>query len=285
MDAEVMTMEQLGGWSGEAPSLESLREMRLTALLVDVMDELGPVKTAQELGIDRKTLWRCRTTGQLTPRLSDALERLLLSKDLSEAMRQGKRIDGLMERVSALEGELRGGLEAVAGEVKALREEHARTMRYVERRLVRLEAAENGSETRSPAGPEPEQSKSRYVPRRPYPQLVTKETEPGEEQVYGDATPVVVEWRRARDEFQEASKTGMTLDRTEAQERMLELEIALIEKHELTLPPASYPWDRFDQRDLLLERNRDLNRVRVERNRALLRRWVRRVLTLRVWRN
>ena len=37
-------------------------------------------------------------------------------------------------------GELRGGLEAVVGEVKAFREEHARSMRHVERRLVRLEA-------------------------------------------------------------------------------------------------------------------------------------------------
>ena len=57
-----------------------------------------------------------------------------------------------MERVSALERELRGGLEAVVGEVKAFREEHARSMRHVERRLVRLEAGRSESETPSPTG-------------------------------------------------------------------------------------------------------------------------------------
>ena len=284
MEAEVDAMEQADEWSGEAPSLESLRDMRLTALLNDVMDELGQVKAAQELGVDRKTLWRCRTTGQLTARLSDALERLLLSKDLSEAMRHGKRIEGLAERVSALEEELRGRIENGVGKVKALREEHARAMRHVERRLVALESGRRGSEPPSPTAPEPD-SKRRYVPPRTYPQLVTRDAEEGEERVYGDAAPVIVEWRQARDVFQGAAKTGTTLEMKEAQERMLELEIAIIERHELTLPPASYPWDKFDRRDELWERNRDLNRVRVERNRALLRMWLRRVLTCGIWRS
>ena len=62
-------MERVTEWSGEAPSLESLRELRLAALLSDVVDELGWVRTAEKLGVDRKTLWRSRTTGRLTPRL------------------------------------------------------------------------------------------------------------------------------------------------------------------------------------------------------------------------
>ena len=49
----------------------------------------------------------------------------------------------------------------------------------------------------------------------------TQEAEPDEDAVYGDAAPVVVEWRR-----------------TKANARVLELEIAIIEQHELTLPPA-----------------------------------------------
>ena len=36
------------------------------------------------------TLWRCRATGNLTSRLSAALERLMLTRDLSAAMRQGE---------------------------------------------------------------------------------------------------------------------------------------------------------------------------------------------------
>ena len=110
---------------------------------------------------------------------------------------------------------------------------------------------------------------------------MTEEAEPDEDLVYADAAPVVVEWRRARDEFHKALKTGTALDRTEVQERMLELEVAIVEEHGLTLPPATFPWDEFDRRDQLWERQQDLMRVRVKRNRALLRRWLRRVLTFR----
>ena len=192
-------------------------------------------------------------------------------------------------RIEGWEGKLRSSLEdvrtSVAGEVKVLREEHAKSMRYVERRLVRLEAgrsAQDGMERTSPTGAEPEPTKRRYVRPRTYPQLVTPEAEPDEDLVYGDATPVIVEWRSVRAEF---LKTRTTLDRTEVQEPMLEMEIALVGEHELTLPPASFPWDEFDRRDKVWERTQDLKRVRAERNRALLRRWLRRVLTVGLWRN
>lgn len=284
MDAEMTDMEQSEGWSGKAPSLEDLRTMRLTALLNDVVDELGQVQAAQELGIDRKTLWRSRTTGKLTPRLSDALERLLLSKDLSEAMRQGKWIDGLTEGVSALAEQLRDSFEIVTGETKAFREEHARAMRHVERRLVALESGRNRAETPSPVVPEPALER-KYVPPRKYPQLVTVEAEEGEKKVYGDATPVIVEWREARAKYLRAVKTGTTLVKVEAEMGMLRLEIALIEKHELTLPRASYPWGREERRSQVRDRNHDLNRLELERDRAQLRQWLRRIFTFGLWRN
>ena len=242
-------------------SLDSLRHMRLMALLRDMIEAEGKVQTAAALGVNYRTLVRHEETGRLTDRMADALE-----------------------RVSALERELRGGLEAVVGEVKAFREEHARSMRHVERRLVRLEAGGHGSVTPSPTGAETEPTKRRYVRPRTYPQLVTREAEPDEDLVYGDATPVIVEWRRVRAEFLKTLKTCATLDRTEVQERMLELELAIVGEHELTLPPASFPWDEFDRRDQVWERTQDLKRVRAERNRALLRRWLRRFLTFGLWR-
>ena len=284
MDTESTYMEQSEGWSGKAPSLEDLRTMRLTALLNDVVDELGQVQAAQELGIDRKTLWRSRTTGKLTPRLSDALERLLLSKDLSEAMREGKRIDGLTEGVSALAEQLRDSFEIVTGETKAFREEHGRAMRHVERRLVALESGRNRAQTPPPVIPEPDPNR-KYVPPRKYPQLVTVDAEEGEKKVYGDATPVIVEWREARTKYLRAVKTGTTLAKVEADMAMLRLEIALIEKHELTLPRASYPWGREERRSQVRDRNHDLNRLELERDRAQLRQWLRRILTFGLWRN
>ena len=236
-------------------SLDSLRHMRLMALLRDMTEAEGKVQTAAALGVNYRTLVRHEETGRLTDRMADALER-----------------------------ELRGGLEAVVGEVKAFREEHARSMRHVERRLVRLEAGRSESETPSPTGAETEPTKRRYVRPRTYSQLVTPEAEPDEDLVYGDAAPVIVEWRRVRAEFLKTLKTGATLDRTEVQEPMLEMELAIVGEHELTLPPASFPWDEFDRRDKVWERTQDLKRVGAERNRALLRRWLRRVLTFGLWR-
>ena len=249
-------------------SLDSLRHMRLMALLRNMIDDGGKVKAAKALGVNYRTVSKAVRSGTLTDRMSDALE-------------QQERVAALEQRVDAMEKELRGGLEAVVGEVKAFREEHARSMRHVERRLVRLEAGRSGSVTPSPTGAETEPTKRRYVRPRTYPQLVTPEAEPDEDLVYGDATPVIVGWRRVRAEF---LKTRTTLDRTEVQEPMLEMEIAIVGEHELTLPPASFPWEEFDRRDKVWERTQDLKRVRAERNRALLRRWLRRFLTFGLWR-
>ena len=135
-------------WSGATPSLESPRQLQLTALLNDVMNELGQVRAAQKLGIDRKTLWRCRKLGRLTPRLAAALERLLLERDLSAAMKQGKRVTELEGEVTGLQGELHATREDAEGRSDGLREEHARGMRHVERRLVVLESGR----TRTPCG-------------------------------------------------------------------------------------------------------------------------------------
>ena len=179
-------------------SLDSLRHMRLMALLRDMIEAEGKVQTAAALGVNYRTLVRHEETGRLTDRMSDALERHLLLGGGSAAAQQQDRVDALVERVSALERELRGGLEAVVGEVKAFREEHARSMRHVERRLVRLEAGRSESETPSPTGADSESGpKRRYVRPRTYPQLVTLEAEPDEDLVYGDAAPVIVEWRES----------------------------------------------------------------------------------------
>ena len=230
-------------------SLDSLRHMRLMALLRDMIDDGGKVRAAKALGVNYRTVSKAVGSGTLTDRMSDALEQHLLLGGGSAGAQQ-------RERVAALE-----------------------------QRLVRLEAGGHGSETPSPTGADSEPGpKRRYAPSRPYPQLVTLEAEPDEDLVYGDAAPVIVEWREARAEFHKALKTGATLDRTEVQEPMLELEIAIVGEHGLTLPPASFPWDEFDRRDKVWERTQDLKRVRAERNRALLRRWLRRVLTFELWR-
>ena len=258
-----------GFYPESSRSLDSLRRMRLVALLHDMVDDDGKVKAAKTLGVNHRTVSRAVESATMTERMSDALERHLLLGGSRAAPQQRKRVETLEERLVALEEELRGSLEAVVGEVKALREDHARATRHVERRLRRLEAGMNGSEMSSHVSVEPESSKRRYVRPRTYPQLVTQQAEPDENLVYGDATPVIVEWRKARDEYLRTLKTGTVLDRAEAEQPMLQLEIAIIEEHELTLPPASYSWGWEDRQDQVRRRRQSLGDARVERNRAL----------------
>ena len=274
----------------ESRSLDSLRQMRLVALLRDMIKAGGWVKTAETLGVSYRTVVRAEESGRLTGRMGHALERHLLLGGGSAAARQQVRVEALEKRVAALEGELRGRLEAVEGGSEAMREEQARAMRQVERRLVRLEAgqgAQDGTERVSQASLDSSEpgAKRRYAPMRVYRDVVTLGAEPDEDLVYGEATPVIVEWRGARAEFIAARDAGTVLNRAVAQGRMLEMEIELIGKHELTLPPRTYPWDQFDRRDQVRRREQSLEEARVERNRALLRRWLRRAFTLGLWRD
>ena len=62
------------GWPGDGtPSLESLRELRLRALLNDLVKDLGLGKAAEQFGVDRKTLWRWQRAAELPPRLAETL--------------------------------------------------------------------------------------------------------------------------------------------------------------------------------------------------------------------
>ena len=269
-------MRQAGPVIEESRVVEDVHHLRLMALLHELVREKGNRGAAAVLGIYPRTVASCMKTGRLSWRVREALEQGLQSGAGSAAARQRERNDALEGRVTELDGKLRNGLEevrsAVVGEVKGLLEQQAKALRQLERRLVRLESSrgvQDGPQRASSAGSEPETPKRRYIPPRDYPQLVTLEAEPDEDQVYGDATPVVAEWRRARAGFREALKTGTALERAEANQRALELEIAIIEEHELTLPPAKYPWDWSDHRDHLWRRKKLLWETRTERRWAL----------------
>ena len=75
------------------------------------------------------------------------------------------------------------------------------------------------------------------------------------------------------------------LSKVVAEERLLELEFEMIDKHGLTLPPSPYPWNSSERRDAVRRKQQVLAEVRVDRVRAQLRRWLLRVLTLGLWRN
>ena len=260
-------------------SLDSLRHMRLMALLRDMIDSEDGASAASRLGVSYRTVSRTIESGRLTARMCAALERQLLLGGGSAAAQQRERAEALAERVASLEEEIRTGIEAIEGRCEAAGEEWAKAIRQLERRLARLESAKGAEGATDTIHTEPQKPMSRPL-RRIYRELVTEEAEPGEESVYGEATPVIVEWRRATAEYKRAVATGIALDRAEARMRVLELETELIDTHKLTLPPATYPWDGFDRREQLRLRELYMENARRNRRRALLRR----ALTFGLWR-
>ena len=265
-------------------SLESLRDLRLRALLRDLVSDEGRVGAAELLGVSYRTLVRAVESDELSGRMSDALERHLLLGGGSAAARQRERVEVLEQRMEALERKGQGGLDEVRGAVeagfKALREEHVQAVRGLERQLAKLENR-RGDAGAAEAVNAAERPAARAVPRRrEYPDLVTLEPEPGEEDVYGDAMPLIADWRKVRDARRAAKGR---LAHAVAEERMRELELEMIGERRLTLPPSTWPWDESRRRDEVWLRERALDRVRVERARAQVRRWLRRVLTLGLW--
>ena len=269
----------------ESRSLENLRHMRLMALLRDMIEAEGGERAAQALGVSYRTVARTIESDRLTERMSAVLERHLLLGGGSAAAQQRTRIEALEEQAEALEEKLGSGLEDLRGliekGIEGLREEYAQGLRQLERRLAKVED-ERGDRDLAVDSQDAVDNPAVKPAWRPYRDLVTMEPEPGEEQVYGDATPLIVEWRRVRTELLDA-KDG--LSRAVAEVRMRELEIELIGERELTLPPRTYPWDGSDRRDEVWRRTQALERARVERSRAQIRRWIRRVLTLGLWRD
>lgn len=253
-------------------SAADLHDQRLMVLLRDLVREQGRARTAEGLAVDPRTLAACLKRGKPSRLMRAALER---------------RLDaglGQKDDTGSLGREARVLREAVAGELKGLREEHSEVLRQIERRLGRLESSkgrreaplareeeavvagpppraarqsDEGVQEAPPRGSEPvvggafwqtthlsaeaeqqrEQARKGTVPRL-YPELVTENPAPDDGEVYGEAWPLVEEWRRL---WAMHVRPGKGLEWLRRDERILELEVAMLEEHRLTLPPATFP--------------------------------------------
>ena len=253
------------------------------ALLLDVIREKGRMEAAELLGVNYKTLARAVETGSLSPRMSHALDRLLLSREAKAMAAQQERIAALEGRVEGLEQKIKSGLgevrTLVVSQVKALGDEHARALRQFERRVAEVEAGQIGQGSASGASPVGKPVASTTF-RRLYPELVTIEPAPDDEEVFGDAWPLVEEWRRL-------GHGGVTktkgLSRLKERERVLRLELAMVNEHGLTLPPEKQPLVGMWRNDQRRWREKALDDAYGERIKRELLRWVRRLLTLGLW--
>lgn len=251
--------------------LENLVELRSLALLDDLVKVRGRKGAAEALGVDRRTLAANVDGGKLTPQMRDAVDRLLLLGDAAVAVREEERFAGLERRLDALEGEVR-----TVGEVNSRLDETDRAVGKAVHRLSQVEECLGEMVALRSVGEAGQtRQRARRSQERPYSDVVTPDPLPDDAAVYGEAAEMVEEWRRLR------TAHPATRDRpARVEQRMLELEIVLIDNFRLTLPPETYPWDGLSRADQVYWRRRALKDV--HRKRVWLD--VRRVLTLGLWR-
>lgn len=278
------------GRSESSKSERDQHEQRLVALLHQMVQERGRVETAEALGIDTRTLATSLKRTGLSRRVRKALE-----LELATNVGQKEEVARLEERVALLERDLTGLKAAVMAGFQALRDGQRQKVPLPEQQLPRsgsvragesqVEAADPGNE---PVVGGPAQGKrgkgndsaepkappaSEWKPRRQYPDLVTREAAPDDEEVYATAWPLVDEWRRLWDDH---GRPGKGLAWLQREVRILELEVAMLEEHRLTLPPATYPQRGLDLRTHLGWRLQALANRRRSRAWAEVRLWVRR---------
>ncbi len=260
--------------------IEDLHHLQLMTLLREQVREHGVRKAARKLDVDHRTLSAGLHSGRLSRRLRLSLEKALLAGGGSPAREQRQRNDELAGRLEAVENgmealgsEMRDGLGAVNGEVEALKNRQAEGMQ----RLARLEA---GGSVGGGVGGDDEavgresdnhgRQEGTPAPRREYPDLATLEPAADDGEVFGDAWPLVQEWRKLKETHPDR---GGGLDWLLVEERFLAVELELLEEHGLTLPPEAYPLRGLDRGAQVNWRRKALDDTRKAlRKRGLLRR-------------
>lgn len=269
----------------ESSVVEDVHNLRLMTLLRRLVRTRTLKGAARKLGLDPRTVATCLREGMLSRRVEWALEASLKDELESETARHGERMDALEGRLSGLEDKLDSALEGIekAGqrEVDALRSDCDGWLRALEKRLARIEARVGPGKTVMDPAPKAEE-RAPSPPWRLHPDVVTPEAEPGDEDVYGEAAPLVAKWRNAVASVREGEEGVAGLD---ARARLLEMEIELIQRYRFTLPPSTYPWHDSERRDMVRVKTRALELLRAQRKRAVLCGRVRRALTLGRWRN
>ena len=275
---------QAGGEAGDDRNREQLRRLRLNGFLRELVREEGRMEAAELLGVNYRTLVRAEESGKISGRMADALERLLGTGDAPEAERLRERVDALEEGLEQLKGgmeelatELRGGLDEIRAAVaekddaKDQGEDHAR----------RRDGKGAGRIGISTAPPVAGLRANKPVSERLLdPEVVTEEPTMDDAEVYGDAWPLVHEWR----ELQAGHPhQGRSLSWLVTEEQLLTLELAMLEDHGLTLPPETQPLRGFGRKGQTNWRRTALRDTQRALDRRNMLRWVRRVCTLGIW--
>ena len=270
------------------------RRRELHSMLGDLVKKEGKAGTARLLGVDRKTVRRAHESGTITDHMAGALDRLLGDGEVESEETPGER--SLEERVEQLEenvAELWETEETPQVPVEGTVPDGRQSEKAVEKGNEDDEAGrtpesgvpgtreEDGLGRGDVPSVEGLGARPRRKLRREDPELVTEQPAEDDPEVFGPAWPLVEEWRRLRDGH---PHQGKTLSWLENEERLLVLELAMLEEHGLTLPPETQPLRGFGRRGQTRWRHKALHDTRMALRRRKMLRWVRRVLTLGLWR-
>ena len=223
--------------------VEDVYELRLTALLRRLVRSRGYKGAGRVLDLDPRTVAASVREG-MSRRVRDAVEKMLVERDGGARDELEEVVGGLVEQVGGLQSQVLGLEEELREGMKALGQTHAQGMRRLESRLAQ---AESRRQECWQAGT-PVQSLSRpgvaASSHRRYPQLVTREPAAEDPGVFGGAWPLVEEWRRL---WRGHPAQGKGLAWVATRTRILEIEVALLEEHGLTLPPETEPLRGLDR--------------------------------------
>lgn len=272
---------------GDTPSLASVHEVKLEAMLHDLIRKHGTMQAAKTLGVNNKTVSRSIESGKLSVHLREALMTRLLSREDRDKEHQD-RLMSLEQAVGKLTGELRDGLQELRKEVRtgfsSMEEKQVRGFEKMSKQNHR-EETESDEGTMIPQSGTYRtwtcKSQPRQTFRSTHPSVVIMEPQKGDEAVYDNAWSSVQEWRELRLSH---PYEGSGISWLESEIRLRRLEVLLIGEHDLTLPPDTDPWDSLDRKTQVNWRYQTLARLHKELFWARVRQWVRRLLTMGVWR-
>ena len=277
-------MEKRGPVFEKSTSVENVYNMRLTALLRELVRDGGFKGAAKALDLDQRTVAAAFRRGVLSRRVRTALERGLQEGEGSAAAGQRERNDELEGRLTDVESQgkdVSKGFAAVQGDVKAVKNELAQGLRQVGQRLTKLEGGGDVQDERETANAAGGRTQRRAAPWREYPDLVTREPADDDEAVFGAAWPLIAEWRELKDAH---PNRGKGLEWLRDEERLLVMELALLEEHGMTLPPEKQPLRDFARDGQINWRQAALYDTRRARAKGERLRVVRRIVTLGLWR-
>ena len=275
-------MDGNGPGFGDADGAGDDADQPLLDLLDALVNDRGPTGAAEALGVNYRTVARCRQSRRVSQLMRQVLAEFRDAQDVggdgpgvvtgdSTGEDPGESPEHRAAQLERENRELRETVEAQAVELEALRRQLA-------------ELGQQPGEDHAVHGGQglPEQWRPpRRGPGLPDAGVVTLERQPDEERAFGPAAPLVAEWRKLR---AGGGQVGSRVDRAVSRVRRWEMEVGMLRDWQLTLPPETDPLDESRRKDHVRWRQEALAEAQRELGRAKRARLLRRLLTLGVWR-